>query len=295
MNLDIILPMTLYWRGFRKTLPQLLEILSYTDKELDNYLALHMPKISKDWRSVGIKELEWCEKNNVQVISIFDVDYISQLKALEVAPWLLCVWGNKKMLDANGLTVVGGRQMSLSAAKWIDTELSHFIKSNQLSIISGGARGVDQQAHRVAIREGQCTWAHLPSGIAYIYPANLNSIKEDLLMTGGGLISAYGPFEKMRKHHFIERNYNMALHANYTLIIEARRRSGTLITAKAALDFGRGLGVVPSGPFDIGLGGLDLIKDGADIIVNTADLKNAVFNSLIPCANGTSQRPRIEG
>lgn len=242
-----------------------------SDKELDAYVG-RQPKIPSNWRQLGERDLEWCLKGPYHLITFFHPNYIQSLRALPHPPWLLCVQGNLQNLNRGGVTVVGGRNMSLAAANWLETEFPELLQKWKPHVISGGARGVDQKAHLVSARSKIPTWVHLPSGFADIYPENLVGFIDPILEAGGGLITAYGPFTEMEKQNFHERNYNIALHGECTLIVEAKRRSGTMITAKAALDYGRPVGAIPWGPHPISMGNLDLLRDGAELIASSVDL-----------------------
>lgn len=282
MQKEILLILTLYWRGLRIPLSEVWHLLEMSHNELDSFLSEKMPRLQKNWREMGLKEISWCEANNIHIVPCFHPFYIDDLKHIEFPPWLICVQGDLETLNLPAITVVGGRQLSMSAREWMDQHLSDFLNQSELNLVSGGARGTDQKAHQISIREGRSTWVHLPSGIANKYPKNLNSIEDEVIGSGGGFISAYAPFANMYKNHFHERNYNIASHGKYTFIVEARRRSGTLITARASLEYGKSVGVLPCGPNEIGLGGLDLIREGADIITNAMDLKhycNQVFST----------------
>lgn len=271
MSSQLLLPLTLYWRGLRKSTAVAWELLSMSSKELDVFLQKH-PEIPKDWRRQGERDLEWCIRNGYHLVTFFHPNYIEGLRALAHPPWLLTVHGSIANLNHGGITVVGGRNMSVAAAEWMDSEFAEFLQTQACQVISGGARGVDQRAHMVAARLKRPTWAHLPSGFSDIYPENLLNYTEHILDSGGGLISAYSPFTLMEKQNFHERNYNLALHGSCTLIVEAKRRSGTMITAKAALDYGRQLAAVPWGPHPIGMGNLDLLRDGADMAATSTDI-----------------------
>jgi len=156
---------------------------------------------------------------------------------------------------------------------WLDRELSSAVKSSKGYIISGGARGVDQKAHMISLRSGRPTVAFLPAGLACVYPRDFSGWIEPICRAGGAVVSQFSPFSEMRKQNFHHRNRLIAQLAQSVFVAEAARKSGSYLTARLAVDLGKGVGVLPSSPNYVGnLGGLDLLFSGAQLIREARDL-----------------------
>ena len=157
--------------------------------------------------------------------------------------------------------------------------LFSFLTMNQVSIISGGARGVDQAAHLCALRAKQPTFVFLPSGLEKMYPAGLSDWQNEILNVGGAFISEYWPSEEIKKHYFIERNRLIASLSDFILVAQGELRSGTMLTAKWAIELGRELGAIPGHPKDSTFSGnLNLIRSGVLPIIDSQDLSFQISN-----------------
>lgn len=186
----------------------------------------------------------------------------------------LFVWGDVGILATDLLAVVGSRAPSAPTTSWLESELADFLKLNpDVNLISGGARGVDQCAHRAALRRGRPTVVFLPCGFQKFYPPELERWSDAILAAGGCFISEYAPDVAMWKSYFGERNRLISAFSRGVLIVEARRRSGTLLTARAAADQARAVFVVPGPPFDPQFAGsLDLLAEGATMVRDAQEL-----------------------
>ncbi len=203
------------------------------------------------------------------------------LKNLETPPLLLTYVGHPYWSTWPNLAVVGSRKMSLYTKEWINSELFSFLEKNKVTVVSGGARGVDQAAHLCALRAGRSTFVFLPSGLDRIYPRDLREWKNDIINSGGAFISEYWPDEEIKKHYFIERNRLIAAISDCVLIAQGERRSGTMLTSKWALDLGRDIVTVPGHPMDASFSGnLDLIRSGITPVIDRVDLAVAMQHSM---------------
>lgn len=205
----------------------------------------------------------------------------AELVHLEEPPYLLRVKGEPVWAKLPGLSIVGHREPSNLSLAWMDQHLSEFLRHQNCFIASGGARGVDQKAHLLALRSGRPTVVLLPSGLENIYPSSLASWVPEILAKGGALVSEYEDNQMMQKHLFAQRNRLISGLGRATLIIEARSHSGTLLTAREALDQSRPLWVLPGHPMDPHCrGGLDLFMEGATPILNASQLSD-LFDSEV--------------
>ena len=194
---------------------------------------------------------------------------------MEDPPLTLTFLGSPVWLIEKSLAVVGSREPSQDSLKWLEKELSGFCEIEKPLIVSGGARGIDQKAHAIALRSVCPTVIVLPSGLGQIYPASLKDWLKPVLAGGGCVLSEYDYSQKMHKYLFHHRNRLIAALGLVTLLVEGKRKSGTLITAQQAAQLGRPVGVVPGHPYDPHFAGcLDLLSEGATMIRNAQDLSN---------------------
>lgn len=176
------------------------------------------------------------------------------------------------------LTVVGSRRMSpygRDATEFLLRGLAHY----PISVVSGLALGVDAAAHRAALSAGLHTVALPGSGINrdVIYPASNRRLADEIVEKGGALLSEFEPDEKTRLHFFPKRNRIMAGMSHATLIVEASMKSGTLITARLAADYGRELLIIPHSIFDeSGEGGHLFMRLGAAPVRSPSDILEAL-------------------
>jgi DNA processing protein len=199
--------------------------------------------------------------------------YPPTLYLMEDPPLTLTYLGSPSWLSGQTISVVGSREPQSESLLWMEKEFAPFCESTRVCVVSGGARGIDQKSHSIALRKQTPTVVVLPSGLGQIYPSSLVSWEQSILDAGGCLLSEYPFDQKMHKHLFHHRNRLIAALGMSTLLVEAKRRSGTLITAKKSIEMGRSVWVVPGHPLDPHFGGsLDLLFDGAQLIRDAQDL-----------------------
>lgn len=213
------------------------------------------------------------QMQGVQFVVYGEVLYPSMCYRMSDPPLTLSYIGAPAWLNERTLSVVGSREPAADSLLWMEKELAAFCDQVKPCIVSGGARGVDQKAHSVALRKGCTTVIVLPSGLGEIYPSSLREWVSLVTEQGGCFLSEYDHQQRMHKHLFHHRNRLIAALGQASLLVEARRRSGTLITASQALQLGRPVWVVPGHPLDPHfLGGLDLLLDGAQMVRDAQDL-----------------------
>ena len=274
--MDPVQLMLLQWQGFRFRPEQIWELLSLKDHQVYDFLKLKCSKLDRGFQKKLKADYELCRDNSIELIPIWHPRYPKNLKKMSYPPLVISSIGNTHILSEDSISVVGSRKMSYLSELWIEKELSKFISNNKLALVSGGAIGVDQKVHKVCALYGHPSVCWLPSGLLKIYPTQLKKMKKDILQSDGVFVSTYHPNQTMRKHHFIERNQFIASQSLFTFIIEAKRKSGTLITAKSAADLGNPVAVLPSHPALEGGGGLDLLYEGAQLIRDSRDLEELV-------------------
>lgn len=235
-------------------------------KSLQTWISLSE---QQKWRS----QLDWQLEKGVRFIYPGHDFYPDCLLRMEIPPILLSYVGSPVWLGGQGLAIVGSRHPSNASLRWMEENLPSFFSAQSLFTVSGGARGIDQKAHALSLQAQVPTVAMIPAGLGQIYPAELNDWVGNIIQAGGALISEYSYHQDMRRHFFQARNRLIAGFSLATVIIEAGRRSGTLITARQCLDQGRPLWILPSHPLDIkARGGLDLCCEGGTLLKDAEDL-----------------------
>lgn len=235
-----------------------------------------------DFRKFFLSENEknWCLENNVKVTYPGEASYPDEFYKFSHQPHFLFYLGQPIWKHSQMLSVVGSRTPQIPSLNWLDQILAELLTESKCVLVSGGARGIDQKVHQVAVRMGLPTVVFLPSGLMQMYPSNLLEWAQPILKAGGAIVSQFLPNASMRKHYFRERNRLIAAVSQMTLVVECRRRSGTLLTAKYALEMDKILGVMPTFPGESGMGGLDLLCDSPAVIIRDyLDLKLTLNNS----------------
>ncbi|PWU22319.1 MAG: DNA-protecting protein DprA [Bdellovibrio sp.] len=234
--------------------------------------AFIIKKSGQDWRVKTDEIRKWREKGVRFLVPSFSL-FPKSFRQIHSPPRLLYYHGSLAGLRNFRLAIVGSREPSGLSLAWIENEIGDLLERQNICIVSGGARGIDQAAHRMALRKNRATAVFLPSGLFRIYPGSLSQWIKPVVEGGGVFLSEYAPYVTLRKSHFAQRNRLIAGLAQATLIMEARPRSGTLLTAQQAVEQGRPLFVVPSHPYDgNSQGGLHLLSEGATMVVDARDL-----------------------
>ncbi|SHE27158.1 DNA processing protein [Marinitoga hydrogenitolerans DSM 16785] len=215
------------------------------------------------------------EKKEIKIITYFDPEYPETLKRIFNPPLVLYVKGNTDLLNKKGIGIVGSRKYT-SYGKNIALSFSEIL-AKQYIIISGMAYGIDSFAHKGALKSGN-TIAVLGSGIDKPYPVSNTTLYNDILKNNGCIISEYAPGTPAQPFRFPERNRIIVGLSNSIIVIEAAKKSGSLITARLAIESGIDVYAVPG---DINRksseGTNNLIFNGAIPIISETHLKE-LFN-----------------
>jgi DNA processing protein len=187
--------------------------------------------------------------------------------------------GNPDLLHLPALAIVGSRNPTKGGARTA-FEFAHHLAGAGFTIISGLAQGIDAAAHRGALAAGGTTIAFLGHGIDRVYPASNKKLAHEIAAKGA-LVSEYPLGMHPGKHHFPERNRLISGLSLGTLVVEAARRSGSLITARLAAEQGREVFALPGSIHNpLARGCHELIRQGAKL-VETAD---DIVSELAPLA-----------
>ncbi len=221
------------------------------------------------------RELKQAEEQGVSIIAAADKDYPDKLKELTDAPPLLYVLGRKELLNhPAALSVVGARNASVNGRK-LASRISFDLTENDVLIVSGMARGIDSAAHKGALfakdKNGP-TIAVLGCGVDIVYPQE-NKELYNQIAAQGAIVSEFSLGTEPQAENFPRRNRIVAGLSSGTLVVEANLNSGSLITARLALEQGREVFAVPGSPLDgRSLGTNKLIKDGAVLTESSEDI-----------------------
>jgi DNA processing protein len=218
-----------------------------------------------------IEEYKKLDKYDVKWITIFDSNYPWDLRHIYAAPLVLFYKGDSSLLNSPSLAVVGARACTNYGIRAVRSLLPELIHDKWV-IVSGLAKGLDTEAHNVAIQFKGKTIGVIGTGLDYCYPKENQELqykmaKEHLVVTEYPL--GVGP----KRHHFPFRNRIIAGLSKGLLVIEAQERSGSLITARMALDNGREVFAVPGSIFNpCSVGCNQLIQLGAKSVLTTGDI-----------------------
>ncbi|AJA48124.1 protein Smf [Clostridium pasteurianum DSM 525 = ATCC 6013] len=212
-------------------------------------------------------------KNKINIITFMENDYPDILKNYDDSPFALFYKGNlKKLNESINISIVGSRACSpygVNVTKIILKEL----KGHNINIISGLAKGIDYYAHLYAVENDMFTCGVLGCGIDVVYPKSNKKLYESILEKDGCIISQFMPGTQPLSYNFPLRNRIISGLSKITIVVEANLKSGSLITASAALDQGKEIIAVPGSIFSKNsLGTNKLIKDGAFPLTSIDDI-----------------------
>jgi DNA processing protein len=215
------------------------------------------------------RELETARRNKAVFIARGEPDYPAALANIEGGPPIIAVKGRVEVFSTPFVAIVGSRNASAVGMK-MAVVLSHGLNDAGFAIASGLARGIDTRAHNASISFG--TVAVLAGGLDKPYPPENLKLLDELIERGA--VIAEMPFGwEPRGRDFPRRNRIISGLAYGTVIVEAARKSGSLITAKFALEQGREVFAVPGSPLDPRADGTnDLIRNGATLVTKTDDI-----------------------
>jgi len=215
--------------------------------------------------------LDFCEKNNIKMTNIFDTIYPTNLINIQNPPTVLYYKGELLPQDECSISVVGSRnctQYGILATEKIVSDLA----KNNITIISGLAKGIDTTAHLSALNQNCRTIAILGCGVDVIYPKCNESLYQKIIKNGA-VISEFLPGTKPYSWNFPTRNRIISGISLGTLIIEANIKSGTMTTANWASDQGKNVYAVPGNIFSEQSKGTNkLISEGAKIVNSATDI-----------------------
>ncbi len=216
------------------------------------------------------REMDAADAQGIRFVALGESAYPALLRQIDAPPPILSVCGDGEILTRDCIAVVGARNASVAGRKITGILTEEWGRQGYV-IISGLARGIDAAAHASALR--YATAAVFAGGLEHVYPKENNELFARILDAGGCGVSEMPLGWVPRGQDFPRRNRIISGLALATVVIEAAKRSGSLITARYALEQNRVVGAVPASPLDPRASGVNsLIRDGAVLITRASDL-----------------------
>lgn len=218
------------------------------------------------------KIVETCKQNNIKIITFNDKEYPLILKELINPPICLYVKGEFPDFDNEPFICMVGKREGSEYGKKVAWSLSARLSLGGITVLSGGAKGIDAYAHRGALDVGKKTVAVLACGINYDY-LKVNKTLRETISKNGCLISEYPPNAPVYKKNFKLRNRLLSALTFGTVVVESGEGSGAMITANYAVEQGREVFVITGKPDDPNYyGNNQLLRDGAKPVFEANDI-----------------------
>lgn len=256
-------------------------------------MAQDGPGAVAHWRAEADRTLGCAKALDLTAIGPGDPTYPALLDAIPDPPLLLWVRGDTTALLGPAIAIVGSRH-ACSAGREIAFQIAADLAASGVVVASGFARGVDAAAHRGALSRGR-SLAVLGCGVDQPYPSDHGALASQLA-GAGAVVSEFAPGTPPRAHHFPLRNRTLSGLCRAVVVVQAAQRSGSLITARLALEQGRDVMAVP-GDVRSGLnaGGHALLRDGARLVERAADVLDELGWTAPPASHGPADdRPGVD-
>lgn len=212
------------------------------------------------------------DKNKIKTIKLEDSTYPEKLKEIYNPPKTIYLIGNEKLLNQKSIAIIGCRECTRYGAENA-YKFGYELAKENICVISGFAKGIDTYSHKGAVSAKGKTIAVLGCGLDIIYPPENIELYKQILLQGSAIISEYPLGSKPEKYHFPERNRIISGLSSGVLVIEAKKKSGTMITVDFALEQGREVYAVPGNiSSENSYGTNELIKEGAIPVTSINDM-----------------------
>lgn len=223
-----------------------IETLWKLKKEINKFFTKEeIEKIQNlKYRKNLILHEQYMLEHNIELITIYDEDYPEKLRYINNPPICLYCLGNKEIFKQKSIAVIGSRECS-NYGKTMSQAFSYLMAKNNIAVISGLAKGIDSAAHIGAMQAKGATIVVIGTGMDLVYPKENKDIIEKIVKNNGLIISEYPLGTKPNKENFPRRNRIISGMSDGVLVIEAREKSGALITVDYALEQGKNIYVVP--------------------------------------------------
>jgi DNA processing protein len=239
--------------------------------------ALGLPDAAADWLAAPDTTLlagdaRWLAASGTQLVCWGSERYPPLLDRVSGAPAVLYVRGNPERLLGLQLAIVGSRNPTAGGLRSA-REFAHYLAGAGLTITSGLALGIDAAAHEGALLQPGGTIAVLGCGLDVPYPPDNQQLAARIVAAGGTLVSEFPPGTPPRRSHFPQRNRLISGLSLGTLVVEAARQSGSLITARMAGQQGREVFAIPGSIHNpLARGCHALIRQGAKLVEDASDI-----------------------
>lgn len=248
------------------------QALGMTAKEI---AAVKQP----DWRAVE-RDLAWAQQDNCHVVAFDEVNYPYRLKEISSPPLVLFMRGNKTILNDIQLAIVGSRHATPTGLKNAN-EFAYQLAELGIVITSGLALGIDGASHRGALAAKGRTIGVAGTGLDFIYPSAHQALYKEIIEKDGAILSEFPLATKAHPKNFPRRNRIIGGLSIGTLVVEAALKSGSLITARFALEQGREVFAIPGSiHHPLAKGCHYLIKEGAKLVETAADILQELSANL---------------
>lgn len=252
------------------------KIFNLKQKDLEKVLNIkEIEKImNKNYKEIINKHLEYMNKHNIKIITIEDNEYPKNLKEIYDYPISLYIKGNKNILNQEkNIAIIGCREYS-QYGKNCALYFSYNLAKENVIITSGLAKGIDSFSHIGTIQAKGKTIAVLGNGLDTIYPKENAKLADKIIQNNGAIISEYPLGTKPEKMNFPERNRIISGISKGIIVIEAKKKSGTMLTVDFALEQGKDIYAVPGNINSINSTGTnDLIKQGAKLVTHFTEIE----------------------
>ncbi len=226
--------------------------------------------LKPDWETVE-QDLKWLEAEHNHLLVYTDPAYPAQLKTIPDPPPVLFVRGNPAILETPQIAIVGSRNPSHQGIQTAE-DFAYTLSQQGFTITSGLALGIDTASHQGALKAKGQTLAVAGTGPDRIYPARNKALGVEIL-ENGAIISEFPPGTAARANHFPRRNRIISGLSIGLLVVEAAKQSGSLITARLALEQGREVFAIPGSIHNpLARGCNALIREGAKLVETTQDI-----------------------
>lgn len=251
-------------------------IWNLDEEELKNIYGIG-EELSKKITDKKYKEnldryIEYMERNKIEIITIEDKEYPENLKNIYDSPVILYIKGNKQILDKKSIAIIGCRDCS-EYGKYVAQNIAYKLSENNVITISGLARGIDSFAHKGSIKAKGKTIAVLGNGLDIIYPQENQNLYNEIIYYGGAIITEYIVGTRPERMNFPARNRIVSGLSSGIVVVEAKEKSGTLITVDFGLEQGKNIFAVPGNiTSQNSIGTNKLIKEGAKCVTCIEDI-----------------------
>ena len=249
------------WNTDKEKLIKVIRNEKIVDKIIDIKYKKHLDKY-----------IEYMDKNNIEIITIYDEEYPDKLKTIYDPPISIYIKGNKNILNNTSVSIIGCRKCTRYGEN-VAKKFAYNLSLNNINIVSGLARGIDTYAHMGALAASGKTVAVVGNGLDSVYPPENRAVFEKIIETGGAVISEYVIGTKPVAKNFPERNRIISGVSSGVIVVEAKEKSGTLITVDFALEQGRDVYVIPGNIDNLNSYGTnELIKEGARLVTEPEEI-----------------------